>query len=202
MRFEELQQTTKGLPWFDLPLLTQMTGQDKGLLTIQLSRWRAAGKVIPLRRGLYTLAEPYRRVDLSTSQLANEIYKPSCLSHVWALSFYGLIPEMVVQFTSVTTRTTRTFKNTLGHFVYFHLKKNLFWGFRKTELDKQPIWMAEPEKALLDFFHLSPGPWSQERLEALRLQNLEVLDKKKLKRYTTRWNGPRMHNIIKLLLKL
>ena len=56
-------------------------------------------------RGMYTFADRYRRVPVSPAALANALYSPSYVSGLWALGFYGLIPEGVSSYTSVTTRT-------------------------------------------------------------------------------------------------
>ena len=100
MNFDGLVSLVSELPWFDLPMLTQLTGEEKHSITGQLHRWIKAGKVIPLRRSMYTLAERYRRKTLSPAALANALYTPSYLSALWALGFYGLIPEKVATYTS------------------------------------------------------------------------------------------------------
>ena len=96
MKFDLLVSLVGELSWFDLPMLTQLTGEEKRSITGQLHRWIKAEKIIPLRRSMYTLAERYRRKTLSPAALANALYTPSYLSTLWALGFYGLIPEKVV----------------------------------------------------------------------------------------------------------
>lgn len=192
MKFTQLLQDVESLPWFDLPLLTQLSGEPKRQLTSQIHQWIRGHKLIPLRRGLYTLADPYRRVQLMPLQLANELVKPSYLTGLWALSYYGLIPEKVAAFTSVTTRVTREFQNAFGNFAYSSLKKDFFWGFVSVHIGEVPVWIAEPEKAVLDFWHLQRGDWTEGRLTEMRFQNTELLDFIKLGRYATEWASPRL----------
>lgn len=201
MKLDQLLHIAGELPWFDLPLLTQLTGEPKRQLTTQLSQWVRKGKVQSLRRGLYSLANPYRKVPLSTLRVANELMKPSYLTSHWALSYYGLIPEKVVAFTSVTTRTTRTFQNDLGRFSYSSLKKDFFWGFLPVLSDGATVWIAEPEKALLDLWHLYHGDWSEARLIEMRFQNTGQLDFKKLRQYAEKWGSPRLRRIVALFTK-
>jgi predicted transcriptional regulator of viral defense system len=162
-------------PYFDLPMALQWTGMERHSLLIQLTRWTKAGYLLTLRRGLHTVAGPFRKHPHSAPELANAIYSPSYLSLEWALSHYGLIPEAVPVFTSVTTRITRTFENALGRFEYRHIQQSLFTGFSRRRLLGAEIYMAQPEKALLDYLYFSSGEWSTERHGEMRWQNLDLL---------------------------
>jgi hypothetical protein len=88
------------------------------------------GKVIGLRRGMYTLAETYRRAPLTPAALANQLYRPSYLSGLWALGYHDLIPERVVWLTNVTARVPRRFGNPFGVFDYRNIKQDCFFGYR------------------------------------------------------------------------
>lgn len=202
MKFDELLHCTQNLALFDLPTLVQISQTPKAQLRVQLSRWMHDGKLIGLRRGLYSLAESYRRQHLNALQVANELYRPSYVSGALALSFYGLIPEKVVLVTSVTTRVTRRFSNPLGTFSYSHIKSNWFWGFTSKPIDDTTVWIAEPEKALLDYFHLTRGEWSEDRLIEMRFQNFEEVDMKKLYAYAVQWGSPRLTRAVKRLEKV
>ena len=120
------------------------------------------------------------------------MYRPSYLSCLWALSFYGLVPDAVPTNQSVTTRVTRRFANPLGSFTYSSLKRDLFWGAVTHAVDGVSASIAEPEKALLDLWHLSPGEWTPERLEHMRFQQLELIDRARLESYADRWQSPRI----------
>ena len=192
MKFDHFIKEVGALPLFDLTLAVQVSGESKGHLLVQLHRWVRAGKVIALRRGLYTLADVYRRAALSPLVVANELYRPSYLSGLWALGYYGLIPEKVVRFTSVTPRVTRSFRNPFGAFSYSSLKQAFFWGFESKAIQGSQVWMAEPEKALLDFWHLNAGEWTADRLREMRFQGFEAVDMDRLSAYAGRWGAPRL----------
>jgi predicted transcriptional regulator of viral defense system len=162
-------------PYFDLPMALHWAGTDRQSLLMQLTRWTRAGYLTSLRRGLHTVAEPFRKRSHSAPELANAIYSPSYLSLEWALSHYGLIPEAVPVFTSVTSRVTRTFENPLGRFGYRHIQPRFFTGFSRRELLGADVYIAQPEKALLDFLYLSSGEWSAARNGEMRWQNLDSL---------------------------
>lgn len=192
MRFDSFIARVGELPILDLPLLRRISGEPRGRLQMQLHRWVGSGKLIALRRGMYSLAEPYRRVGISPPALANALYRPSYLTGLWALGACGMIPEAVTLFTSATPRATRSFRNSIGTFAYASLKQSFFWGFRSRAIQGEVVWMAEPEKALLDLWHLDAGEWTPERLEGMRFQNFEAVDLERLGAYAARWGSPRL----------
>jgi hypothetical protein len=58
MKFDDLLVSTSKQPFFETGLL--LAGAvDPADVRRQLSRWVRAGRVIQLRRGLYSLAAPY-----------------------------------------------------------------------------------------------------------------------------------------------
>src|SRR3989338_6040481 len=125
---------------------------------LQLSRWAKQGKVIRLKRGLYTLPEEYRKTPLSLRWLANTLYSPSYLSLEYMLSWYDMIPERVADMTSFTILKTASFTNALGYFSYRSLKKRHFFGFEETTDESgRPVLLAVAEKALLDYIYLYSG---------------------------------------------
>ena len=184
------------MPHFDLPLLVQAFDDPRESIRVQLSRWAQQGKVIGLRRGFYTLAEPYRRVPVSPAALANALYRPAYLSGLWALGFYDLIPERVHWLTSVTTRPPQRFENPFGLFDYRNIKQASFFGYRTVRDGTVDILVADPEKALLDHWHLNEGEWTDGRLEEMRYQNVERVGAERLRAYAARYRSPRLERAV------
>lgn len=192
MNFESLISLVGSVPYFDLQTVVQLSGESRPTLRIQLHRWCALGKVTPLRRGMYALGLKYRHVQIGAGALANGLYGPSYLSFQWALGWYGMIPEMVVTYTSATTRSPRVFRNELGTFSYKHMKTDFFFGYRAVEIDGMQVHVATPEKALLDFWSSEPGEWTEERMASMRFQGFEKIGTKRLNDFSARWNSPRL----------
>jgi len=48
---------------------------------------------------------------MDSLKIANELVSPSYISLETVLSFYSIIPDAVVSYTSVTTKQTKFFKN-------------------------------------------------------------------------------------------
>ena len=113
-----------------------------------LTRWCQKGLLVKLRNQYYSFPE-YRQVPDFSRFVANRIYAPSYISLHSALSFYGMIPEEVVQLTSVTTLKTAKFENAFGTFHYQNVKSTFFFGYEiKLMRDRRGVLFATPEKAL------------------------------------------------------
>jgi hypothetical protein len=176
MEFSELVDLVKDQPLFDTGQL--LSGKvDPAYIRKQLSLWLGTGKIIQLRRGLYSLTSPYQKVRIHPFILANCLYSPSYVSYQSALSHYGLIPEGVYAIVSATTRKTKKWKTQLGSFSYHSMQKEWFSGYTSIKLDdQQSAFIARPEKALLDLVLLTPRGDSPAFLDELRLQNLDIID--------------------------
>jgi predicted transcriptional regulator of viral defense system len=202
MKFEALTDLTAGLVCFDLPLLVQAFPDRRSAVLLQLSRWATQGKVIPLRRGVYTLAERARTIPLDPALLAQHLCRPSYLSGLWALGFHDMIPERVVVHTSVTTRLPARFDNACGAFEYRHLKQPFFFGYEQVVYGCSTILVAHPEKALLDHWHLSAGEWTKDRLSEMRYQNMKVVNHRRLQDYAARFKRPRLVRAVERWMRL
>ena len=176
MKWNELLALVGREPVFTVGFLA---GDGEGLpqLRLQLSRWKQAGKVIQLRRGVYALAEPYRRIRPEPFLLANSLKAASYVSLQSALGYYGMIPEFVPLVTSVTTGRPEEVDTPEGRFLYRHIKTSWFFGYRQVELSSgQVAFVARPEKALLDLAYFSSAADGSAYWQQLRLQNLHGLD--------------------------
>jgi predicted transcriptional regulator of viral defense system len=202
MTYDDVVKLVGAMPCFDLALLAQAFDDRREAIRVQLSRWMKQGKVIGLRRGMYTLSATYRRAPLTPAVLANQLYRPAYLSGLWALGYYDLIPERVVWFTSVTPRVPRRFENPFGVFDYRNIKQNCFFGSSSAGVGGQEFLVAKPEKALLDHWHLTDGEWTTERLEEMRYQHVALVDAKRLHAYAQRFRSPRLDRVVQRWLRL
>ena len=161
-----------------------MTGRpvDTGLRA-QLSRWTRAGRLHQLRRGLYALAPPYRKVIADPFVIANRLMPGSCVSTHSALAFAGAIPEYVAVTTSCGPGRPHTRETPQGRYIFQHLHPEVLdlsaggvAGYRQVELVRnQRAFVATPEKALLDLAWLTVGADDPRWIEEMRV-NYEVID--------------------------
>ncbi|MCK7531456.1 MAG: hypothetical protein MZV63_10685 [Marinilabiliales bacterium] len=87
-----------------------------------------------MRQGYYAFPD-YREQKDFAWYFANRIYKPSYISLHTALSFYGIIPEAVIQITSVSTLKTAIFSNGFGEYSYKNVKDDLMFGYDLQEME-------------------------------------------------------------------
>jgi predicted transcriptional regulator of viral defense system len=202
MKFDSLVSLTRATPFFDLAMVVQAFAEPREGVRVQLSRWMKQGKLVGLRRGMYALGETYRQTALTPALLGNQLYRPSYLSGLWALGYHDLIPERVVWLTSVTARVPRRFENPFGVFEYRNIKQDCFFGYQTVMHGGAEIIVAEPEKALLDHWHLTEGEWTTERLEEMRYQHVELADEERLRGYAGRFRSPRLNRAVQRWLEL
>jgi predicted transcriptional regulator of viral defense system len=202
MKFERLLELIGDEPLFESAFL--LAGEaDSAAVRLQLTRWTNTGRVIQLRRGLYTLAPPYQKVKPHPFLIANRLVRASYVSGQSALAFAGQIPENVLVTTSITTGRPGHWQTPLGDFDYRHVQPNLLSGYRTTDLgNHQQAFVASPEKALLDWVYLQPGGDAPAFLQEMRLQNLERLNLDELRRLAERFDSPKMWRAVDGILRL
>ncbi len=134
----------------------------------------ANGEIIQIRRGLYCLAQRYRRKPLNLFSLAQYIYGPSYISLESALSSHGWIPEAVYTVSSVSMGNSKLFNTPVGVFSYSRVPQDLFYAGvdRQEEGNGEVIFMATPLKALADYVYVHGKDWSHlaPAMESLRIE--------------------------------
>ncbi len=170
-----------------------------------LVRWTKKGYLLHLRRGWYAFPEYKDNPDFA-EYIAGKIYNPSYISLHSALAFYGLIPESVVQITSVTSLKTASFTNDFGEYSYKSVKSNLMFGyFRRPLADGRATPYATMEKALLDLLYLYPFYNTESELLELRLDRdmlHESLDRRTWRSMGRSFHCARLEKRMQLLEKV
>ena len=202
MEFETLIEISQNEPVFETGLL--LAGDvDPNHIRRQLTRWMNAGRIIQLRRGVYSLAPPYRKIEPHPFTIANRMVPGSYVSCQSALAYYSLIPEYAPSVVSVCSSRPRTWDTPLGTFIFRHVQRKYLFGYRFLEISNaQQAIVAAPEKALLDLIYLTPGGDSEEYIESLRLQNLDQLDEIGLKKSAGDFGKPKLKRAAEIILRL
>ena len=129
-----------------------------------------AGKLIPLRRGLYETD-----ANASVKYLAAKIYNPSYISLDYVLSAYSLIPEAVYSVTSATSNKSKIYNNEFGYFIYSHIPQSVYSLGIKEEVEGGCSYLiATPEKALCDKLYSFPVVSNLSELTALLFDDLRL----------------------------
>lgn len=149
---------------FHFQHLKLLSGAKSGALKASLRRLTRAKVIQRICRSFY--ANPLNPPTLE--EISAAIYKPSYISLESALSRHGILSQMPQILTCVTTRLPRTFKTSFGLIRYRQVKKGYFFGF----VQEQGCFIAEPEKALVDFLYLNRWDEVQGMVSEFKLSSL------------------------------
>ena len=131
---------------FSLTDLSQLTGEHKSSLAVQLTRLVRASLVKRIAYGWYE--NPF--APPSQEEVAMILRYPSYLSMEYALSKQGILSQAVYTLTLITTKLPYTYKTEGATYEYHQINKNLFWGYKRAGM----VQIAEAEKALLDLIYI------------------------------------------------
>jgi predicted transcriptional regulator of viral defense system len=191
MNFGDLLRVARGLSVIESANLSGL-GEDPRALAVQLNRWTASGKLIRLKRGVYLLAREYRTREPALEYIANVLVRPSFVSREYALSFHGMIPEAPGLVTGVTTARPVSLTTPVKDFDFRHVSRDRFFGYLSYAMPEGEAWIATPERALLDLAYFSKGELTRQRIEQLRLQQLEKVDASRLVEMAQRFRSPKL----------
>ena len=127
---------------------------------------------IPVIQGLYET-----NPTTPGYRLANTICSPSYLSFEFALSYHGLIPEAVYNFTSATfeKKKKKEFKTPFGTFTYRDVPSAAYpYGIECVSENGYTFQIASPEKALCDELYIQSPVTSQRELKELLFDRLRI----------------------------
>lgn len=179
---------------FTLEELRNYFEQQSASIKVQLSRLCKSKKLIRLKQNLYTFPDFHPNAFL----IGQQIVSPSYYSLESILSWSGIIPEGSPVYTLVTSKKPQKYKNVFGTFSYRHLSPRLFFG---VEQRKDGVWVARPEKALLDYLYLnsskfrpSTACWREERFD-----ELSILNWKQMQEWATRYSMKKLSFLVESL---
>lgn len=170
-------------------------GRSKTAVRFLIYRLKKNGYIVSIKRGLYKLSDE----QISDLYAANKIYAPSYISLEFALSYHGVIPEVVYEITSVTTKATRRFEvKALGKvFSYRKIKKAAYTGYNIQKSQGIGFNIADPEKAFVDANYLRIFS-KQKPISRFRK---EKINRAKAVAYAELFGNKKLTSIIKTTLK-
>jgi predicted transcriptional regulator of viral defense system len=120
------------------------------------------GWLVPLRRGLYFIADISTRdfVNISPFIIASAFNKDSYISLDSALSFYGLFEQILRTTSSITTSKSKKYMFQRNTYHYLKIKRTLYFGFRTENLEGYYVKVAELEKVILDYLYFRNDTYS------------------------------------------
>lgn len=200
----------ENLSYFGKSAISQYIDIKPESLSVNINRWIKDGVLIQLKKGLYTTSNYFERVgnkSLYSEFIANKLRTPSYLSLEYVLQKYSILTEAVYSITSITTKTGRSYDNTLGLFLYRSIKEKLFTGFDIIYDNDFKIAQATKAKALFDWLYLKLFRIKNINLgtlESLRLNidGFKLKDFKEFKSYCEMADIKKYQNLGQIITKL
>ncbi len=139
----------KHMPVFSLVDAEKILRKKRGYSTLFIHRCINKGYIGRVERGLYYVKERHNEYEI-----ASHIVSPSYVSMVSALAYYGLTTQIPRIVYVISTKRHKTIKGVAGFDIVFRkIKKEMLFGYRKE--DDGNIFIAEPEKALVDIYYFN-----------------------------------------------
>jgi predicted transcriptional regulator of viral defense system len=165
MRYNEFRETFKS---YTIISVNEIRKVDSRFNLRRLVEWQGKGYIKKIIRGYYIFAD--LKLDENVLfEIANRIYSPSYISFEMALSYYNMIPESVYGLTSTTSRKTMLFETDAGDFIYHTVCPRLLFGYKLVNYNDKRFKIAEPEKALLDYFYINTSIRSEDDFAEMRI---------------------------------
>ena len=196
------------IPYFTIEAFKQSSDMDSPhAVRTLLHRWSQAGHILMLKKGVYMTRRFYEQhqVDEAFPLAVSAILLPqSYVSLDFVLQQHNLLTEITYPVTCITTKNTRTIKNTVGTFWYRSIRDDLYTGFSIFDYLGVRYARASLAKALFDYLYLRPIPVAYRALkfnlaEELRL-NLDELDQPSWDEFALHVESSasrKMHDILK-----
>lgn len=201
------QREIESLPFFSKSQARLLIGKTGRNLDAKLAQLKKVGYLIPLKKNLYVSDSFYQQTNrfFYAEYLAGILRSPSYLSLEYILSKEGIIPEGVVNFTSITLKSSRTYKNIVGTYLYRNLKQSLFSGYIEDSWEDKIIRRATRAKALFDWLYLQKLPHPISDLSSyLRINWDRFLpsDLKEFEGFVSLSQSSKMLRILKIIQKI
>ena len=136
--------------------------------------------------------------DTSGRELVNLLRPQSYISLQTVLRETGVISQTPVAITCVTTGEPASFSSRTVSITFRHVKASLYWGFQARRTLYGMYNIAEPEKALLDWFYLERKRGTEIVIDEFDFQNL---NREKLLSYAQKYPQPVKYTLLESLAR-
>jgi hypothetical protein len=136
--------------------------------------------------------------DFSGRELVNLLRPRSYVSLQTVLREAGISSQTPVSITGVTTGEPASFSSGTVSITFRHIKPSLYWGFQARRTLYGTYTVAEPEKALLDWFYLERKRGAEPITDEY---DFRKLDREKLLLYAQKYPRPVKFELIESLAR-
>jgi predicted transcriptional regulator of viral defense system len=173
--------------------LAKKYGLGEPVIRNALRRYESQGLVERIAPKIYI---NHFNQQFSPRDLANVLRRRSYISLESALVDRGITSQNPSSLLCVTPDYPQTFESKSVTIVYRRISADLYWGYEEKSTRYNKYFIAEPEKALLDWIYLNRQEGLPTALDEL---HLEFLSLPKLREYALRFPGT-VNQVVKDLL--
>lgn len=132
-------------PTFNIDIFANFINKDKTYAKVYLNRLKKRGMIQKIQRNVYT-------VHQDPLIIASRIIWPSYISLWAAFRYHNLTEQIPNKISVITTRSkSRESIDIMNTTIIFEkIRPEWFFGFSKIKIQDFEVFMAEPEKALID----------------------------------------------------
>ena len=174
-----LSKKLEKYPTFNIDTFANIIDKDKNYAKMHINRLKNRGVVKQIQRNVYTVQE-----DPLT--IASRIIWPSYIS-LWAALRYHNLTEQMPNRTSVITTRLKSRENIQlinATIIFEKTDPKYFFGFSKIKIQGFEVFMADPEKALIDAVLLKKISTSE--IYSILQENIKNISTKKIVNYVIR----------------
>ena len=166
-------------PTFNIDTFANIIDNDKTYAKVSLNRLKNRGIIKQIQRNVYTVQE-------DPLIIASRIIWPSYIS-LWAAFRHHNLTEQIPSKISVITARSKSRKNIQmmnTTIIFEKIRPSWFFGFSKINIQDFEVFMAEPEKALIDAVLLKKN--STAEIYFILKENIKDISTKKIVDYILR----------------
>ncbi len=187
---ERLRESS--LAVFSVRDIARIISKSEAYASLVLFRLKKRGLILEVEKGKYCLK------DANELAVASNLVFPSFISFLSALSFYKATTQIPVIIEVACLKTKKEVEFKSYKIKFYKIGKNRMFGYKKIFINDKPVFIAEPEKLILDCLFLK-----QVYLKEVfyLLKNFEI-DKEKLLDYAFRLESKVVLKRLAYLIKL
>jgi predicted transcriptional regulator of viral defense system len=131
---------------YSVQQLSNLIGKPRAISTVYLSRLVKKKLATRVMKGMVSFVDdPF--------VIATQLVEPSYVSLDSALLFHGLIQQVPKEIECVTSKNSLRYED-IGA-VYHKIAEGLFFGYKRHNKANSYVFVAEPEKAIIDGIYLN-----------------------------------------------
>lgn len=169
---------------YSTQMLANLICKEKTIANVYLNRLVQKGLAQRLVNGKISFID-------DTHVIATQFVEPSYISFNSALLIHGLITQVPKSVECATPINSISYPR-LG-IKYHKISQNFFYGYKKHSKSSSYIFLAEPQKAILDCIYLN------KITKSTFLDLLHLVDRSKLDEYAKRFSGRGSKKIMRWL---